>query len=179
MAAPLTALDYLTQVAAHPAAPVCVVFGDEPYLKRRVVAALRNSVLTTDDAELSLCRADGSGTLLRDVIDELSTVSMFGGGRRLVIVEDADEFVTRFRADLEDYVNRPVSSGILTLVVSTWAATTRLYKAVAETGLQIDCKTPAKAAVVKWLGAAAKEHNSKLAPGAADQLLEMVGLELG
>ena len=45
--------------------------------------------------------------LQRDVLDELSTMALFGGGRRMVIVEDADDFVSRYRASLEDYAARP------------------------------------------------------------------------
>lgn len=179
MSASIVALDFLAKVDSHAPKSVCVVFGDDAYLKRQVVAAIRQSVLTTDDAELSLCKADGSEAELRDVMDELSTMSMFGGGQRLVIVEDADSFVSRFRSELEDYVRKPKTSGILLLIVSTWAANTRLYKMVAETGLQIDCKTPSTAAVAKWISATARNQGAKLASGAVDQLLEIVGADLG
>lgn len=178
MSTNVAALDFLAHVADHPAKSVCVVFGDDAYLKRQVVSSIRQSVLTSDDAELSLWKADGSDAELRDVLDELSTVSMFGGGR-VVIVEDADPFVTRFRSELEDYVRKPKACGILLLVVSTWAANTKLYKLVADSGLQIDCKTPGTAAVAKWLNATAKRHGARLAGGASDQLLEMIGTDLG
>ncbi|MCE9552015.1 MAG: DNA polymerase III subunit delta [Planctomycetes bacterium] len=179
MSASIVALDFLAKLDSHAPKSVCVVFGDDAYLKRQVVAAIRQNVLTTDDAELSLCKADGSEAELRDVMDELSTMSMFGGGQRLVIVEDADSFVSRFRSELEDYVRKPKTSGILLLMVTTWAATTRLYKTVAETGLQIDCKTPGTAAVAKWIAATAKNRGAKLASGAVDQLLEIIGADLG
>jgi len=179
MAASVPALDFLARGADTTPKAVCVVFGDDAYLKRQVVAAIRQSVLTTDDAELSLWKADGSAAELRDVLDELSTISMFGGGQRLVIVDDADEFVSRFRGELEEYVRKPRASGILLLVVSTWASSTRLYKVVAELGLQVDCKTPGTAAVVKWMSTTAKNLGVKLASGASDQLLEMIGTDLG
>ena len=179
MSATIVALDFLAHPANHPPKSVCVVFGDDAYLKRQAVSAIRHSVLTTDDAELSLCKTDGTEAMLRDVMDELSTISMFSDGQRLVIVEDADSFVSRFRSELEDYVRKPKTSGILVLVVSTWAANTRLYKMVAETGLQIDCKTPGTAAVAKWLSATARNNGARLGAGAADQLLEIVGTDLG
>ena len=188
MSASIVALDFLAKVESHAPKSVCVVFGDDAYLKRQVVAAIRQNVLTTDDAELSLCKADGSEAELRDVMDELSTMSMFGGGQRLVIVEDADSFVSRFRSELEDYVRKPKASGILLLIVTTWAANTRLYKMVAETGLQVDCSIPKKngpemtkwlADLAKWLTTTAQRHNTRLSSGASDQLLEMIGTDLG
>ena len=47
---------------------------------------------------------DGRETLLRDVTDALATRALFGGGRHLVIVDEADEFVSDNRPALEDYV---------------------------------------------------------------------------
>ena len=72
----------------------------------------------------------------RDVADELATVSLFGGGRpRLVILERADDFVSANRQRLEDYVAKPSRSGVLVLEVDEWAANTRLYKALDQSGL--------------------------------------------
>jgi DNA polymerase-3 subunit delta len=105
---------------------------------------------------------------------------MFGGGKRLVIVEEADEFVTAYRGLLEEYVARPKSGGVLVLEVKTWASNTRLYKALAETGLQIECKAPADAALAKWLSPwARKQHAAALSATAAERLVEMVGPEMG
>jgi DNA polymerase-3 subunit delta len=175
----LSALDYLEDPAASPPAAVCVLFGDEPFLKRLALARIRQAVLGDQDGEFSLARFDGRQTPLRDVLDELSTVALFGSGR-LVVVEDADEFVTRYRPELEDYVARPKPSGTLVLDVAAWAKTTRLYKALAHAGLSIDCKAPEPGPLVKWLVAwARRQHQARLEGAAADLLLEMVGPQLG
>ena len=76
------------------------------------------------------------------MIEELSTVAMFGGGRRLVVVEEADDFVSQYRPQLEDYVARPARSGVLVLDLKTFPSNTRLYKAVAADGLAVDCGAP-------------------------------------
>ena len=48
---------------------------------------------------------DGGKIEWRDVYDELSTQSLFGGGGpRLVMVDPADDFITRNRDRLEDYL---------------------------------------------------------------------------
>ena len=52
------------------------------------------------------------------MLAEVATVAMFGG-QRLVVVEEADELVSRYRAELEDYVASPRASGILTLEMTT------------------------------------------------------------
>ncbi len=45
----------------------------------------------------------GDKPALADVLDELFTLPFFSR-RRLVIVEEADTFVTKYRKDLEAYV---------------------------------------------------------------------------
>jgi len=179
MSSTLDSIDFLAQPGKHAAAPVCALFGDEPFLKRLVLAELRQQVLADGDAEISLVRFDGRSAEWRNVSDELSTLALFGG-RRMVVVDDADDFVTRYRPALEDYAARPRTSAVLVLEVSTWPKTTRLYKSLDKTGLQIECKCPSGAALSKWLVAWAKtRHKAKLAPAAAEELVELVGPELG
>ena len=178
----LHALDYLSDTGKHLAPPVCVVFGDEPFLARHAAAALQRSVLDadSDEAELAATTVDGDDAELREVIDELATPSLFGGGPRLVRIEQADAFVTRNRAKLEDYVDKPVSTGVLLLEVTKWPSNTRLYKAVAKTGLQIECKAPPAGRLAKWLTSWAKQHYQvRLDSAAADALLDMVEPEMG
>ena len=105
----------------------------------------------------------------RDVADELATASLFGGGKpRLVILERADGFVSANRQKLEDYVAKPRASGVLVLDVDEWPANTRLYKAVDQSGLQIDCRPPQKKArartstkrpIGKWISAWGKSQH--------------------
>lgn len=180
MAQTLHAIDFLKSPGKHPDAAVCVAYGDDLFLRRLVCDAIAERVLGTEDAEFSLARFDGATAEFRSVFDELSTVAMFGSARRLVIVDGADEFVTRFRPQLEDYVARPRSSGVLLLCPKTWASNTRLYKAVEQSGLQIDCKPPTEARIAKFLVERAKKtHATVLEPAAAEAMVEMVGPELG
>jgi DNA polymerase-3 subunit delta len=158
----------------------CALFGDEPFLKRQCLAVLRQTVLRGADAELSLATIDGERAAWRDVHDELAMLGLFGAGRRLVVVEDADDLVSASRQALEDYVQRPPGRNVLVLVVSSWPRNTRLYKFFEKGGLSVDCSSPAAPAIVKWLvGRAKQDHRATLQREAAQQLLEMVGPELG
>jgi DNA polymerase-3 subunit delta len=177
---PISALDYLAKPEKHPPRPVCAVFGDESFLRRQAILCLRAAVLGGEDADFSLTTFEGRSSLFRDVYEELWTVAMFGGGKRLVVVEDADDFVTRYRAELEDYVARPSRSGVLALELDSLPSNTRLYKAIASDGLLIDCGAPAPARLGKWLDDWAKQHHGvQLAQAAAEMLVELIGPELG
>jgi DNA polymerase III subunit delta len=182
MPAAVNALDWLSKPLPKKFPGVCVAFGDEPFLKREVLARLRHGILGEGDGDYSWDEFDEKETkvALRDVLDELSTVSLFGGGLRVVAVSNADEFVTRFRPQLEDYVAKPRSTGILILEVKTWPANTRLYKAVAADGLQIECKAPSVDRAATWLMAwAVERHSTKLERPAAELMVDIVGPELG
>jgi DNA polymerase-3 subunit delta len=177
---PLSALDYLAKPDKHPAKPVCAVFGDELFLRRQAMLALRAAVLDGDEGDFSLTTFEGKTAVFRDVHEVLSTVAMFGGGVRLAIVENADEFISRYRPQLEDYTAKPSRTGVLVLDIDTLPSNTRLYKSIAAEGLLIDCGAPSPAKLGKWLGDWAKHHHGiQLAPAAADMLVERIGPELG
>jgi DNA polymerase-3 subunit delta len=187
---PVHAFDYLAAPKDHAPAAFSVVFGDKAFLKSLALRAIRESVLG-DDPDAPFVTFQGNEATWRDVMDEVATVALFGGGaKRLVVVENADPFVTRHRQALEDYAARPKSSGVLVLEVSTWPANTRLYKFVEQHGMQIECRVPEKTVgrnkvvdsgrLRKWLSDwAKKQHQVKLTAEAADMLLDLVGPEFG
>lgn len=179
MAAALHAIDYLDQPGKQKPPAVVAVFGDERFFKRLVFEALARAALG-EDAEFSLTSFDGPTAQLRDVMDELSTIALFGAAGRVALVEQADEFVSRHRTDLEDYVAKPSKHGVLVLDVKTWPSNTRLYKAIAASGLQIEATASPAAKLRKWLVSWSQtRHERKLSGEAADLLLELVGPEPG
>lgn len=179
MIAYMDALEFLESPDVNVPA-VCVAYGDDSFLKRQALLELRNRVLAGEDGEFSLTVLPGPSTDLARAFDELATLSLFGAGRRLVIVEDADDFVSENRQALEEYVAAPRVQAVLALEVRTFAGTTRLAKLVAKTGLPIECKTPPEKEVFRWLLKwAPLRYKAKLDRPAAEQMLELVGLELG
>jgi len=176
----LAALDYLGRPEKHPPMPVCVAFGDEPFLKSEVVAVLRAATLGGDEADFSSRTFDGDEAEARSVFDELATVALFGGGQRFVLVADADDFVSRNRSVLEDYAAKPAAGGVLVLDVKSWPSNTRLFKQLADSGLQIDCKAPDERSLLEWVRTRAERHyHATFARGAAERLLEIVGPQMG
>ena len=100
-AAALHALDYLAHPEKYPAKAVCVVFGPEHFLKLEALDRIRREVLGDEEGEFSFRSFIGDEIEEpRLVFDELSTVALFGGGRRLVVINEADLFVTKNRAAL-------------------------------------------------------------------------------
>lgn len=183
-----SSLDFLAQPEKYPAANFCAVFGDDAFLKAEVVATLRRQVLKGEEADFGLTVFIGRETQLRDVRDALSSQSLFGDGARLVIIEEADTFVTEYRAELEELVT--AARGVLVLEVKTWPGNTRLAKAVDANGLAIDCRSyeslqpkdqkPREREVKKWLAERATTvYQVRIDPAAIDALGELVPPEPG
>src|SRR6185437_15678781 len=102
------------------------------------------------------------------------------GDRRLVIVDDADDFVSDHRSHLEKYVDKPVRKSVLVLDVKTFPKTTRLSKQLATKGLEVECSELKGIALSKWLQDTAQEkYQQTLSRDAAGLLIELVGNELG
>jgi DNA polymerase-3 subunit delta len=176
------ALDWMKESSGQPIRPVYAVFGGDAYLIRESINGVVRAVFPEPDGEAAVSRYPGPQTELADVLDELFTLPFFSR-RRLVIVEDADTFVTKHRKDLEAYVEKPSASGILLLQVKQWTSTTRLAKLVEKAGMPIDCaamRDKDTAKIVSWLIQYARSRcDARLDAGAANLLVELAGLEVG
>ena len=143
------ALDWLSDPGKQTVRPVYAVYGTDPYLVRESIAAVTRAVFPGSDDDAAVTRYGGNQANLADVRDELFTLPFFSS-RRLVIVEEADGFVSKHRKELENYVECPSSSGILVLQVKQWTATTNLAKRVEKLGAAIDCNGCPKNRQQRW-----------------------------
>jgi DNA polymerase-3 subunit delta len=158
--------------------PVYVLHGDEDFLKRQALAVLRRFVLESDDNAFGLTTYPGDKTAWAAVHDELGTLP-FLCPRRLVVVDNADPFVTRHRAALEKYVAGPAAAGVLVLDVKSWPSNTKLARQVPAEGT-LACKAPAAYKVVDWcVEWAEARHGKQLGERAARLLVDLVGADMG
>lgn len=167
---------YLTQPDKYGAGPLVVLHGEEAHLKESARRALCRIVLGSDaGSDLGLTRLPGKEAEWRTVRDELLTVSMFGD-RRLVVVDDADEFVTRWRAQLEEYADKPSRSAVLALDVKTWRKNTRLAKKLDAGGLELECAELTGGRLIGWLVDHARDQYGKqLTRDAATLMTQLAG----
>src|SRR5688572_12693789 len=158
------------------AAPVYALVGEDSFLQLQEIGKIAQ--LVGKDAQRS--DYDGDSAQLAEVLDDLRSYSMFGGGGKLVIVRNADAFVTRFREPLEEYVAEPSDSGTLVLRLSSLPGTQRIHKLIVKQGRIIPCEPPKDAALAKWaIDHAKTSQGVTLAPDAARLLVEQLGADLG
>ena len=162
-----------------------VVFGDDAFLRRR---ALRWLIEQTGVHSEWVHYFDGDSADWVDVNDEVSTVSLFDQDeKKIVVVRNAAKFITNNRAQLEKWLDKSKSDSILVLETTTWLATTKLAKAVAEVGLAVRGSVPKLKEwgeppdlnlVEKWLIVnAAKSHQLRLTKMQAEKVIELVGAD--
>jgi DNA polymerase-3 subunit delta len=174
----MDSLAFLDRKAEKAPRPVYILHGEERFLKRRVLAALRVLVFGPDDDGFGVSSHAGDRADYSTVSTELASVGIFSA-RRLVIVQDADSFVTRERPHLEKYVAAPSATGVLVLDVQSWPANTRLAKLIADAAT-ISCKAPAAARLPEWcIRWCAAEYDKQLVAAAARLLVDLVGAEMG
>jgi DNA polymerase-3 subunit delta len=120
---------------------------------------------------------DGERAELSEVLDELRSFAMFGGGK-VVVLRNADEFLTRFREQLEDYVAKPSDSATLILRLESLPSNQRIYKAIAKVGVIENCEPPKD--LPRWVVQHAKEeHGVTVSSDAARLLVDLIGQDLG
>ncbi len=158
--------------------PIYAVVGDSRFLRSRALAEIL-AVLSDEADALGPARFDGTKAVLAEVLDELRTPSLLGN-RRIVIVDDADPFITASRSALERYCASPAPDGSLLLLCNSMPKNTRLYKAIVREGVVIPVAAPKGRAVVRWITDHARAaHGKPLAPGAAQRLFEHLGDAVG
>src|SRR5438876_664990 len=108
----MSCMDSLTFIERAPRLkplPVYVLHGDEEFLKRQALQALRQVVLGSAEESFGASSHPGDKASFAAVRDELLTLP-FLAARRLVVVEDADPFVTKYRSLLEKYAAEPATT---------------------------------------------------------------------
>jgi DNA polymerase-3 subunit delta len=176
---PAKASDFLSKKRRGPAPPIVVVFGDEEFLHRQCAQQIKKWILGDDPDDFCYSTYDGSQVTWPSVHDELRTPP-FLGDRRLIVIDDADDFVSAHRTSLEAYLAKPSTCSTLTLMVSSWPSNTKLAKATEENGLAIDAASPKPWLVPDWtVQWARSKYGKSINKEAASWLVELVGVHLG
>ncbi len=173
------ATEFLKAPQASSTGTIVVLSGDERSLKLDSLAALMPLVCGDGSDDSTATKFDGKEADWKTVRDELLTVSMFGD-RRVVLVEDADDFVSENRPTLEKYLEKPSKKSLLVLDVGSFPKTTKLFKAVDRVGLSIECTELKGADLTRWIQTTVKERFGKQISREAAMLLpELAGTHLG
>lgn len=156
--------------------PVYALVGPDAFLQLQELTGIV-SQLPPDATRIDL---DGEKAELADVLDELQSISMFGGDIKVVVIRNADEFISRFRESMEKYVEKPSPTGVLILRLNSLNKSHRIAKLLQKHAQIIACEPPKPAQLPAWIQQRAKTaHKLTVAPEAARLLAELIGNDLG
>jgi DNA polymerase-3 subunit delta len=161
----------LELLGAQTVAPVAiaVLFGEDRFLRLESVRRLIADWGGDEEADLAVSRFEGGGAALADILDAWATASLFSAaGRRVVVVDGADDLVKAHRGELEEIV-RPSHANSLILCVDAWLTATR------GKSKQLD-----EAKAIEWLVSRARsEHGCELSKSAAREMLDLNPCDFG
>jgi DNA polymerase-3 subunit delta len=168
----------------QPAPPVIVIFGDDSYARQEELTSALNQLLP-EGVDRSMACMDYDASIpdtappdFATIADDLNTPP-FLAPRRVVVIRDADGFITTYRSSLEAYLNRPSPTGTLMLTCRSFPKTTKLYKAAEACGEIVECKKLKSKALEDSAFRHATQLGKRLLPTAGANLLELISQDQG
>ncbi|MFW6188817.1 MAG: DNA polymerase III subunit delta [Planctomycetota bacterium] len=169
---------HLDKQLGNEPASVYALVGEDDALQTRALELLERFAAPEDQPGSTVRRFEETPEPA-DVFGELRTVPFMGmEGRRLVVLEAADEFVNKHSDPLTKYLERPSRTGTLVLCLKSLDGRTRAAKAIDSAGMVVDCSKLRWKDARGWLRSAARERGKSLTREAVYNLVEAVGPNL-
>ena len=157
---------------------IYVIAGKESSRVNARCQELVDQLLEPEARMTGLLSVDGPQALLAEILDELRTMP-FLTDKRVVVIKDAEDFISKNRPALEKYFDRPSTTGILILTVGSWLKSTKLAKKLPKAGQLIALVPPKRNELGRYLIDHARQANQKtLDRNAATLLIDLVGENL-
>lgn len=154
---------------------VYAIVGEDSFLQLQKL----RSIIESLPPDVQRVDFDGATAELAEVLDELRLYAMFGGAK-VVVLRNADEFVSRFREHVEDYLQHPAENSVFVLRFNTLPKTQRVYKFIDKAGKVEHCEKPTQAALPAWIQKhAASAYSLAVQSEAAAMLADLIGDNLG
>ena len=149
--------------------PVYLLSG-EAFLADEALARIRADEGTDPLSEAHF----DADTEIAEIIGAVQTPSLLGG-RRLVVVRDAEGFKKEQVETIGAYIESPSTSSVLVLIASSRS---KLEAAVKKVGTQITLDAPKGRRLASWVREKARDHELVLDDRAAWAMIDTVGTEL-
>jgi len=160
-------------------AGVYSICGGDAFRRREALEQLCARIAAADGDGQGPSVFEGEKAELAAVLDEVRTFSLLGG-RRVVVVQDADEFVSLHREALERFCEHPVDSGTLILVCGSAPGNQKIHKIIAKQGEVIRFEAMKATDLVAWMVSRAQaQYSKKMDTRCGWRLRELYGSDLG
>lgn len=158
--------------------PMYVFFGDEEFFIHEALSAVKANVLKDSDPSIALIELSGDEVSGGVIFDELRTLPFFTCKNKLVVVEEADDFIEKNREILEKYLLTPPGHAHLVLVCNKWDKRTKLATLTDKIGISIECKKLKDHLLPNWVQTHTKHYKKEITARAAQRLIDDAGNNL-
>ena len=153
---------------------VIAIVGNDSFLRGEALAAVLDP-MRSRLGDLGAMRFEGDRAEPAEVLDEVRTPSLLGDCR-VVIVEDADDFISANRELMERYCKAPVEGSLLILLCGSLPKNTKLHRIIDALGGIVYCDAPKGRAMGNWIARRASEvHGKKVGAAAVQSLRRLLG----
>jgi DNA polymerase-3 subunit delta len=157
--------------------PVYLIYGSEGLLLERAEKRLRDRLAAVADLDFNLETFDGAQASADDIINAANTMP-FMSDRRLVIVRDVDRLDAADLEQLAAYARDPAPYTCLVLAATKVAKNTKLYRAVAASGVAFEYPAPRRSEYAAEVARLMRERGHSIGLAAAQRLVDVVGRDL-
>jgi len=157
---------------------IFIIAGKDASMLDAECQQLIKTLLKPEQKATCLFDADPNKTSACEIFDELRTLP-FLAEKRVVLVKNADKFISNNREILEKYFDNPSSTGIFIMTVNSWDSRTRLSKKLPRVGKLLTVTEPkAWQLPSKLIQYANDAHSKNLTKTAAQFLVDLAGENL-
>lgn len=174
----MTIVEFEKALAKGRVPGVVLLVGEEGRLVDRGLARLREAVVPEAQRAFNEERLRGDEVDAARLVDSLRTFPLLGG-RRLVVVREADRLAPGALDALAAYAEAPLDSTVLALAAEKIDRRLKIWKALEAAGVLVECGRPDERSLSKCLQEAAEAAGVTFEPGAVEALIELAGRDLG
>lgn len=171
----------LPKALAGGKAPVYLLHGEEAFLTRQMMHALRSKVMAGAVEDFNLDRFDARESIDPERIVQAARTLPMMAPRRLVWVRNAEVLFKQSTGldKLVEYVSDPDPMACLVFqAMDRVKKNGKLYKRIAKEGVVVESKTPHERELVGWVKDAVEGRGRRIDGDAAAMLVEAVGRDL-
>ena len=150
--------------------PVYLISGSDRPKIRLALERLRNHF---EEGAVEILAADDHPA--EDAVAACNALGLFGGERRLVIVEDVDAWKSPEAKVVAEYLKSPAPETVLALVGTELKKESALAKTCAKAGDVLRYDAPRKRDLPSWVAKQFEQHGASADRDACRLLVEMVG----
>lgn len=155
------------------------VVSENAWLRNEALGDVLRRLRDAHGDALDVSTVDGREVEVRDVLDDVRTPSMFAG-MRVVVVEDGETLISRFRETLEKYLSEPSPTGMLILKCKALDRRTRICKLLTAADAVIESEAPRGRSVATWIVRRARTaYGKSIGDREAELIRELTGDDVG